>query len=110
MCQSCIVSWTFHEIFDNRFDNKEVRKSVLFTGECGSNYIGTKPGGVKEPTMTHHTCFTTKIIPTLDELIDNQNMGKMRVMTQEMDVTVFSDGWTVVDHHPIVNVGGGMIY
>ena len=23
------------------FDNKEVRKSVLFTAECGSNYIGT---------------------------------------------------------------------
>ena len=23
------------------FDNKEVRKTVLFTTECGSNYIGT---------------------------------------------------------------------
>ena len=40
------------------FDNKEVRKVVLFTTECGSNYIGTKPGGVKEPTLTHHTYFT----------------------------------------------------
>ena len=23
------------------FDNEEVRKTVLFTSECGSNYIGT---------------------------------------------------------------------
>ncbi len=27
------------------FDNKEVRKSVLFTSECGINYIGTKYDG-----------------------------------------------------------------
>ena len=25
----------------NFFDNEEVRKTVLFTTECGSNYIGT---------------------------------------------------------------------
>ncbi len=47
--------------------------------------------------------FTTKFIPTLD-MIDNQNMGKMRVMTQELVTTVFSDGWTTVDHHPILIV------
>ena len=28
----------------------------------------------------------------------------MRVMTQELVTSVFSDGWTDVDHHPIVNV------
>ena len=38
-------------------------------------------GGVKEPTLPHHTYFTTKIIPTLDKLIDEKNMGRMRVMT-----------------------------
>ena len=86
------------------FDNKEVRKVVLFTTECGRNYIGTKPGGVKEPTLPHRTYFTTKLIPTLDKLIDDQNMGKMRAMTQELVAAVFSDGWTAVDHHPIVNV------
>ena len=58
------------------FDNKEVRKTVLFTGECGINYIGD----VKEPTRPHHTYFTTKLIPTLDKLINNQNMGKMRAI------------------------------
>ena len=83
------------------FDNKEVRKSVLFTAECGSNYIGTKPGGVKEPTLNHRTYFTTKLIPTLDKLIDDQNMGKMRAMAQELAAAVFSDGWTAVDHHPM---------
>jgi hypothetical protein len=30
------------------FDNKEVRKAVLMTVECGQNYIRTKPGGVKK--------------------------------------------------------------
>ena len=86
------------------FDSKEVRTTVLFTTECRINYIGTKPGGVKEPTLSHRTYFTTKLIPTLDKLIDNQNMGKMRSMVQDLAETVFSDGWTVVDHHPIVNV------
>ena len=76
------------------FDNKEVRKAVLFTTECGNNYIGTKPGGVKEPTLSHRTYFTTKLIPTLDKLIDDQNMGKMRTMAQELAAAVFSDGWT----------------
>ena len=35
------------------FDNPEVRKAVLMTSECGQNYIRTKPGGVKEPTLSH---------------------------------------------------------
>ena len=59
---------------------------------------------MKEPTLSHHTYFTTKLIPTLDKLIDDQNMGKMRDMSQELVRAVFSDGWTVVDHHPIINV------
>jgi hypothetical protein len=41
------------------FDNKEVRKAVLMTSECGENYIKTKPGGVKETTLPHRTYFTT---------------------------------------------------
>jgi hypothetical protein len=41
------------------FDNREVHKVVLMTGECGENYIRTKPGSVKETTLTHHTFFTT---------------------------------------------------
>jgi hypothetical protein len=57
-------------------DDPEVRKAVLMTTECGQNYIRTKPGGVKEPTLTHHTFFTTKFIPRLDKLIDDKNMGK----------------------------------
>jgi hypothetical protein len=51
------------------FDNKEVRKTVLMTAECGQSYIRTKPGGVKEPTLPHRTYFTTKLIPKLDKLI-----------------------------------------
>ncbi len=58
------------------FDNPEVRKTVLMTTECGQNYIRTKPGGVKEPTLSYHTFFTTKVIPKLDKLIDDKNMGK----------------------------------
>ena len=52
------------------FDNPEVRKAVLMTTECGQNYIRTKPGGVKEPTLPHRTFFTTKLIPRLDKLTD----------------------------------------
>ena len=73
------------------------------TAECATNYITTKPGGVKETTLTHRTFFTTKLIPKLDEFIDNKNMGKMREMTQ-VATAVFSDGWTDVNHHPIVNI------
>ena len=86
------------------YDNVEVRKSVLMTTECGENYIRTKPGGVKEPTLSHHTFFTTKLIPKLDNLIDDKNMGKMRSMTQDLVTAVFSDGWTAGNHHPIVNI------
>jgi hypothetical protein len=32
------------------FDKKEVPKTVRMMGECGENYIRTKPGGVKETT------------------------------------------------------------
>jgi hypothetical protein len=66
------------------FDNPEVRKTVLMTTECGQNYIRTKPGGVKEPTLSHLTFFTTKLIPKLDKLIDDKNMGKMREMTSNL--------------------------
>ncbi len=62
------------------FDRKEVHKTDLMTTECGKNYIMTKPGDVKETTLTHHTFFTTKLIPKLDKLIDDKNMGKMREM------------------------------
>jgi hypothetical protein len=37
-------------------------------------------------------------------LIDDKNMGKMREMTRDLVATVFNDGWTVVNHHPIVNI------
>jgi hypothetical protein len=86
------------------FDNKEVRKVVHMTVECGENYIRTKPGGSKEITLPHHTFFTTKLIPKLDKFIDDKNMGKIREMTEELTTAVFSDGWTAVDHHPIVNI------
>ena len=74
------------------------------TQECEDNYIRTKPGGVKETTVTHHTFFITKLIPKLDNFIDHKNMGKIREMTQELADAVFSDGCTVVNHHPIVNI------
>ena len=93
----------------NFFDNPEVRKTVLMTTECGQNYIKTKPGGVKEPTLSHHTFFTTKLIPKLDKLIDEKNMGKMREMERDLAVAVFNDGWTAVNHHPIVNIIMGVI-
>ncbi len=86
------------------FDNKEVRKSVRMTVECGENYIRTEPGGVKETTLPHRTYSTTKLILKLDKFIDDKNMGKMREMTEELTVAVFSDGWTAVNHHPIVNI------
>ena len=54
------------------FDNKEVRKAVRMTTECGENYIRTKPGGVKETTLPHRTYFTTKLIPKLDKFIDDK--------------------------------------
>ncbi len=56
------------------FDNKEVRKAVHMTTECGENYIRTKPGGVKDTTVTHRTYFTTKLIPKLDKFIDDKNI------------------------------------
>jgi hypothetical protein len=52
----------------------------------------------------HLTFFTTKLIPKLDHLIDDKNMGKMREMTCDLATVVFSDGWTAVNYHPIVNI------
>jgi hypothetical protein len=40
----------------------------------------------------------------LDHLIDDKNMGKMREMTLDLTGVVFIDGWTIVNHHPIVNI------
>ena len=31
-------------------------------------------------------------------------MGKIREMSEELAVVVFGDGWTTVNHHPIVNI------
>ena len=100
-----VVTTVFPMIF---FNNEEVRKAVLMTAECGENYIMTKPGGVKETTLSYRTFFTTKLIPKLDKLIDDKNMGKMRTMTQDLTAAVFSDGWTAVNHHPIVNIVMGV--
>ncbi len=72
--------------------------------ECGQNYIRTIPGGVQEPTLTQRTFFTTKLIPKLDKLVGDKKMGKMREMARDLTVAVFSDGWTDVNHHPIVNI------
>jgi hypothetical protein len=36
-------------------------------------------------------------------------MGKMREMTRDLTAVVFSDGWTPVNHHPIVNIIMGVI-
>jgi hypothetical protein len=60
--------------------NHEVCKAVLMTEECGQNY----------------------------KLIDDKNMGKMREMTRDLTTTVFSDGWTTVNHRPIVNINMGV--
>jgi hypothetical protein len=66
-------SWTISAVSSGLplsfFDNKEVRKTVHMTAECGDNY-----------------------------------MGKMREMVEEVAAVVFSDGWTTVNHHPIVNI------
>ncbi len=90
------MQWTKSVVSDGLpmglFDNPEVRKTVLMTADCGQNYIRTKPGVVKEPTLTHRTFFTTKLIPKLDHLIDDKNMGKMREMTGDLAAVVFSDG------------------
>ena len=86
------------------FYHKEVRKTVYMTTECAGNYIRTKTGGVKDTTLTHRTFFTTKLIPKLDKFIDGKNMGKIRAMTKDLATVVFIDGWTVVNHHPIVNI------
>ncbi len=92
-----------HELLCNKetlshelFCNKETLKSVLMTGECGQSYIRTKPGGVNEPTLPHRTYFTTKLIPKL-KFIDDENMYKMREMVQELSTVVFSDGWADVN-------------
>jgi hypothetical protein len=45
----------------------------------------------------------------MTKLIDEKNMGKMREMVRDLTGTVFSDGWTVVNHHPIVNIIMGVI-
>jgi hypothetical protein len=62
------------------------------TTEYGQNYIRTKPGGVKEPTLPHHTFFTTRLIPKLDKMIDEKNMGKMREMTCDLTTVLVTGG------------------
>ena len=69
-----------------------------YRGVCGS-HVSVFP--LCFTTLSHHTFFTTKLIPKLDKLIDDKNMGKMRTMREDLSSTVFSDGWTVVNHHPI---------
>ena len=71
------------------FDNKEVHKSVHMTTECVENYIRTKPGGVKETTLSHRTFFTTKLIPKLDRFSNTKNMVKMRERAQDLVTGVF---------------------
>jgi hypothetical protein len=36
-------------------------------------------------------------------------MGKMREMARDLTVVMFSDGWTTVNHNPIVNIIMGVI-
>ncbi len=82
MDQNCRVGWDSNDL--SKFHNEQVRKVVHMTSECPENYIRTKPGGVKETTLTYHTFFTNQLIPKLDKFIDNKNIGTMREMTQEL--------------------------
>ncbi len=52
----------------------------------------------------HTAPSSPRSFPRLDKLIDDKNMGKMREMTRDLVAAVFSDGWTDVNHHPIVNI------
>jgi hypothetical protein len=70
----------------NCFDNKELRKAVFMTKECGQRYRRTKPDLV---LSRNPHCFTTKLIPKLDKFIDDKNMHKVREM---------------INHNPIVNI------
>jgi len=85
----------------NCFDNKELRKAVFMTKECGQRYRRTKPDLVLSRNPHY---FTTKLIPKLEKFIDDKNMHKVREMTEELTTVVFSDGWTTVNHNPIVNI------
>jgi hypothetical protein len=40
-----------------------------------------------KPTLTHHTFFTKKLIPKLDKLIDDKNIGKVREMVRDLTAT-----------------------
>ena len=76
MDQNCRVGWDSNDL--SKFHDEQVRKVVHMTSECPENYIKTKPGGVKETTLTYHTFFTNQLIPKLDKFIDNKNIGTMR--------------------------------
>ncbi len=55
--------------------------------------------------VDHTNCLQVPIkTHSFDHLIDDKNMGKMREMARDLSVVVFSDGWTTVNHHPIVNI------
>jgi hypothetical protein len=86
------------------FDNKEVRKAVLMTAQCGPNCISTSPGGKKTTSLPHRTYVTTRLIPTLDKTLDDKNMAKMAKMLEDLGGMILSDGWQSTSHHPIVNV------
>jgi hypothetical protein len=86
------------------FDNKEVRKAVLMTAQCGPNCISTSPGGKKTTSLPHRTYVTTRLIPALDKTLDDKNMAKMAKMLEDLGGMILSDGWQSTSHHPIVNV------
>jgi hypothetical protein len=73
------------------FDNPEVRKTVLMTSECGQNYIRTKPGGVKEHTLTHHTfleMYESGLLPWDTEMTVEDPVSGQKILNKEVDSTV----------------------
>ena len=82
-------------------DEPLFREAVALTAKCGSKQLL----GGRELRLPHRVTMTHKVLPAFDAALNAEIRAKVKVhgMAESVGVTIVSDGWTNVQHKPIIN-------
>ena len=79
-------------------DDAEFRAAVLMTARAGQSYV--EQGQSKLP---HRTYMGTQALTALDDKLDLKVSECIEGRIKEIGAMIISDGWTSVQHRPILN-------
>ena len=80
-------------------DDPLFREATACTAKCGSKNLLVG----NELRLPHRKKMTEKVLPQLDAQLTAEVVTKVQGLADAVGVTIVSDGWTNVQHKPIIN-------